>query len=221
MQNDLLTRAGRLEAYASQDPTNAALLHDLATTYHGAGHHEQALEVLDRVQSVGDAASPALDALRGQVLLALGRWDDASDLFAKALQVQPDSAPLLFNLAYAVWASEKDPRRAVSLFERAVGLDGSNLRFRHHLALALEAAGDPDGAIAALEQALAMNRGTSDRWPCWAAWSLMPGTLTPQQSSRAAASRRIPARPLDGSSRARWPSFRWMHSPRREPEASS
>ena len=157
MQNDLLTRAGRLEAYASQDPTNAALLHDLATTYHGAGHHEQALEVLDRVQSVGDAASPALDALRGQVLLALGRWDDASDLFAKALQVQPDSAPLLFNLAYAVWASEKDPRRAVSLFERAVGLDGSNLRFRHHLALALEAAGDPDGAIAALEQALAID----------------------------------------------------------------
>jgi len=161
MRSDLLDRAQRLQRYAVQDPTNLALLRDLASTLHAAGEHAQALEVLDRIDALsGEPSSGA--ALRGQVLLALGRWGDAQALFESARRQQPESAALAFNLAYALWASEKDGARAIELFADAVRLEPDNPRFRYYLALALEASGDANAARQALEKAIEIDPGHFD-----------------------------------------------------------
>lgn len=152
MQEDLLTRAQRLERFALQDPANWPLRLDLAQTYHRAGLHPSALEVLDRPA----AAEPPPDvaSLRGQLLLAMGRWSDATALYEAAQAQQPESAAIAFNLAYAVWASEADPARAVTLLRRAVALDPNQLAAYRHLASALEATSDLPAARQALDQAL-------------------------------------------------------------------
>jgi tetratricopeptide (TPR) repeat protein len=147
-RDELMDRASRLERFVDQDPSNPTLLHDLATTYHLAGEQGLALAALERWHGL---AIPALDALRGQILLASGRWRDAEHLFEAALINAPHSAALAFNLGYAVWASGEEPGRAATLFQRAAQLDGGNAGFHYHHAMALEA----DGNVAAAEVALA------------------------------------------------------------------
>ena len=161
MQSDLLARARKLEGYAAQDPGNLSLLRDLAQTYHRAGEHQRALDVLDGSPDVAEAPAPWA-ALRGQLLLALGRWDDAARLFEKALQQQPDSSALLFNLGYATWASDSDPDLAIERLSRAAQAEPTNARFRHQLALALESAGDVDAAMQALRETLAIEPDHAD-----------------------------------------------------------
>jgi tetratricopeptide (TPR) repeat protein len=156
MQSDLLERSQRLRAYAAQDPTNLALLRDLASTLHAAGEHGQALEVLDRIGET-EGASSTVAALRGQVLLALGRWDQAAAVFEAGLLAQPDSAAVAFNLGYALWAAGTSPARAVELFRRAAQIEPANARFHYHLALALEAHDDPQGARRSLHEALVID----------------------------------------------------------------
>lgn len=152
MHEDLLTRAQRLERFALQDPANWPLRLDLAQTYHGAGLHPAALEVLDR-PSVAEPPAEAT-SLRGQLLLAMGRWDEAIALYEAAQAQQPESAAIAFNLAYGVWASEADPVRAAALFRRALVLDPSQIAGYRYLAFALEATNDLAAARQALEQAL-------------------------------------------------------------------
>jgi tetratricopeptide (TPR) repeat protein len=145
---ELLARAQRLEAFAARDPGNADLLRDLADTYHQAGDHERALQALDR------AGRGAPDApLRGRLLLALGRWDDAARLFDEALQREPASAALWFNLGYALWAAGEAPQRAVQCLARAAELSPQDPQVLRHLALAQEAAGDPAAAVATVSAA--------------------------------------------------------------------
>jgi cytochrome c-type biogenesis protein CcmH/NrfG len=148
---ELMARAARLEGYAALDRDNAALQLDLAQTYHRAGEHERALQVID--------ASPAgagNAALRGQLLLALGRWHEAELLFEAALRDAPDSPALLFNLGYSVWAAGDRPARAAELFRQATLHDPQSVQAHCHLALALEAQADAAGADAALAQALTL-----------------------------------------------------------------
>ncbi|HWH83902.1 MAG TPA: tetratricopeptide repeat protein [Burkholderiaceae bacterium] len=156
MQSDLLNRAERLQGYAAQDPTNLALLRDLAATWHAAGEHQRALDALDRAEAAPGGPS-ALAPLRGPVLLALGRWQEAAAIFENALRTQPDSAALAFNLGYAVWASEQDPTRAVELFRQAARIEPGDARLRFYLALALESAADLDAARQSLDAALAID----------------------------------------------------------------
>jgi tetratricopeptide (TPR) repeat protein len=98
--------------------------------------------------------------LRGQLLLALGRWDEASRLFEAALDDEPDLAALWFNLGYALWAGGGAPPRAVQCLARAAELEPTNPRIRRHLALAQEAAGDLPAALRTL--AAAVETGTAD-----------------------------------------------------------
>lgn len=153
MPHELMERAARLEGFAAQDPNNSTLLLDLAGTYHLAGKHALALATLDRWTEPADSQ---LSDLRGQVLLALGRWQDAEQLFEAALAGAPDSPALAFNLGYAAWASGKDRHRAVKLLWRATQLEPSNVHFHYHHAMALEVCGDSAGAGVALDQGLSV-----------------------------------------------------------------
>lgn len=153
MHEQLMTRAERLEGYAQSDPSNAALLLDLAETYHHAGAHDRALAVLDRV---ADADRAAGVALRGQVLMAMARWDDAAALYEEALGRDPANPALLFNFGYALMGADRDAARASALLTQAAQLDPRDVRVARWQALALDAVGDAEGARAAAQRAVAI-----------------------------------------------------------------
>lgn len=157
MSSELSMRARRLEAFAQQDPHNLTLLRDLAETYHAAGEHERALEVVDRAIGIDGDGTQAWDALRGQLLLALGRWAAAAQLFEDALAKDPTSAALAFNLAYARWAEGRRPEAAVALLRRAAELNPSDPNVSHYLAVALEESGQPDQAQHVLDRVLQLD----------------------------------------------------------------
>jgi tetratricopeptide (TPR) repeat protein len=153
MHEQLMTRAERLEGFALGDPSNAALLLDLAETYHHAGAHDRALAALDRL---ADADRAAGVALRGQVLMAMARWDDAATLYEEALGRDPVNPALLFNLGYALMGADRNAARASALLTQAAELDPRDVRVARWQALALDAAGDAEGARAAAERAVAI-----------------------------------------------------------------
>src|SRR4051812_4084815 len=109
MHDELLARAERLERFAQLDPGNQALRLDLARTYHQAGHHEMALGVLDGAAATLRDTGPL--PLRGELLLALGRWPEAIAFYREAATGEPDSAAVAFNLAFASWASGAVPEQ--------------------------------------------------------------------------------------------------------------
>jgi tetratricopeptide (TPR) repeat protein len=151
MNEELIARAERLEAFSLSDPSNAALLLDLACTYHSAGRHESALATLDKLSTADRAAG---SALRGQALMALSRWDAAMALYESALLIDPDNAALHFNLGYAVLGAGGESTRAVEAFTRAAELEPGNARVARWQALALDEAGDPGAARTAAERAI-------------------------------------------------------------------
>lgn len=150
MHNDLLARASRLEAFAVRDPGNTQLLRDLAQTYHQGGDHAKALQVLERI----DPSDQADEPLRGQLLLALGIWDEAAHLFEHALRREPASAALWFNRGYALWAAGADLAEAASCLAKAAQLSPEDPRIRRHLALAYDSAGELERALQTLTTAL-------------------------------------------------------------------
>jgi tetratricopeptide (TPR) repeat protein len=153
MRAQTMTRADRLEGFAQRDPSNTTLLLDLAEACHQAGEHERALLALDRLPQPDRAAG---QALRGQVLLALARWDEAAALYDNALLGAPSNPALLFNLAYALMGADRDAMRASALLAQAAQFDPSNVRIARWQALALDALGDAEGARAAAQRAVAL-----------------------------------------------------------------
>ena len=153
MTTDLIARAERLAGFAAQDPDNAALLLDLAATRHQAGQHGHALAALNRASSV-EPGLGGLAPLRGQVLLALGQWDEAQAVFEAALAAEPGSAALLFNTGYSAWAAGHDLDRAAALMGQASDLDPGDPRLKYFAALAYDEVGAPTKARSLLAQAL-------------------------------------------------------------------
>jgi len=101
---------------------------------------------LDRFQDRVAAAKKAADA---------GRLDEARDAYAGAIALSPDLAFLHRDLGL-VEARRKNLAEAQRHLQRAVTLDPADDRALTGLADVLEARGDLEGAIGALERALAV-----------------------------------------------------------------
>jgi tetratricopeptide (TPR) repeat protein len=152
MHDELLARAQRLERFAQMDPGNQALRLDLARTYHLAGEHAAALGVLDGAGPEAKQGRPL--PLRGELLLALGRWEEAIAFYRQAGESEPGSGAIAFNLAYATWASGAEPEQTIALFRAAVKLDPANARAWRLLATVLSDAGETLSAVQTIEQVL-------------------------------------------------------------------
>ena len=104
---------------------------------------------------------------------------EALALFDKALAIDPDWVPALLGYATVMlidvgegWV--RPPERAARLdqakaaVERAIKLDPGNYLAHQVLGDVQRLRGDPDGALAALERALALNPTPHGRMPSWA-----------------------------------------------------
>jgi tetratricopeptide (TPR) repeat protein len=89
-------------------------------------------------------------------LLALGRWQEATEALTKAVAADGNAAPLLFNLGYAELGAGAAQQAAAHL-RRAVELKQDDPRLYYYLAFAWDELQEGDRAEQALAQALALN----------------------------------------------------------------
>lgn len=136
------------------DPDQPRALHFCGLLIAQLGRLEDAARLLRRAIAVAPAAAEP-PANLGKILRALGRADEAAPAFAQALALRPDFAEAWDGLGHAN-RERGDANAAALAFGRAVGC-GGGAGSAYHRAMALDAAGRPVEALAALEQAAALD----------------------------------------------------------------
>ena len=134
-------------------PGHGAAIHLLALISHQRGDHFTALREIERAIAI-DNAVPLYHFNRGNVLLALGRPDEACMAFNAALVIKPDYAAARYNHAKSL-AQLQRYAEAISAF-RPLPADLPGLR--HDLAMALlgEAARHGGDENALLDEAIGL-----------------------------------------------------------------
>src|SRR3546814_2084856 len=91
---------------------------NLAVTQYGLGQNEKALQTLDRFLSETKSDKPEAQTLRGGVLMALERYDEAGKFYDALLAAQPDDKSIRMN-AVAAYQQSNQPDKAVALLAAA------------------------------------------------------------------------------------------------------
>ena len=128
-----------------------------AYAHHREGRQAEAAAIYRQVLEISPEEVNALSFL-GAILLAGGQLDDAEALFEKLRSIQPRDAFALHNLGRIRQARDRD-REAVDLFAEAVRAKNDLAPIFNDLAVSLNRLGRREEALAALDQALAIDPG--------------------------------------------------------------
>ncbi len=127
-------------------PDNRAALMETARDSIAAGQGFFALDPLKRLQ-VGDPRDWQVWSLMGVAYEQVGRTEEAEACWRQALDLSPDNAGVLSNLAMH-FAAKGDRTQAETLLRRAAAAPGATLQVRQNLALVLGL----EGKLAEAEQ---------------------------------------------------------------------
>ncbi|MFV8835503.1 tetratricopeptide repeat protein [Aquisalimonas sp. APHAB1-3] len=147
----------RLQRAQETNPSEQGAL-TLAQGYQQAGRQDDAHEVLeDWYREVDGGMSMTGRHLLAALRLEVDDTPGAIELYEDMLAEDPDDPVMLNNLAWAL--RESDPKRAVTLAERAAGIAPGMADIDHTLAVALHQAGDHRRALELMEEVV----GRDDR----------------------------------------------------------
>ena len=116
--------------------------------------YDAALKTL--AASHSDAFAPRFDDLKGDVLLAQGKAEEARERVLRQVELAPKS-PLLQNLLGQLWLTAKDWAQAEKAFKTAIELDSSPIAPYLSLAQLYYQTGKIEQSIAEYETVLAKN----------------------------------------------------------------
>lgn len=125
-----------------------------------SGNLDAALQAFQAAAAANPGDPRALNNL-GQVLVRLGRAQDAVPYFDRAVQLEPDSWPYQFNRARA-YAQLKEWGPAIAGYHQAAQIFPTDYATQYNLAKALQASGNVNAAVSAYEKAIALAPGQSD-----------------------------------------------------------
>jgi tetratricopeptide (TPR) repeat protein len=94
------------------------VMYNLAVTQYGLGQNDKALQTLDRFLSETKSDKPEAQKLRGGILVALERYDEAGKLSDGLLAAHPDDKGIRMN-AVAAYQQANQPDKAVALLADA------------------------------------------------------------------------------------------------------
>ncbi len=160
-----------LEPLLQEVPEANLYHHSLGMAYRGLGNLEKAKEHLAQRGKVGlQPLDPLLDSLadlkrgervyllRGRMAFNAGRYVEAAEAFATAVEAKPDSVRARVNLASSL-ALAGDPQRAITQFREALNLEPDNATAHFNLGSLLARGGDEVAAVEHLRAAIVANPG--------------------------------------------------------------
>lgn len=122
----------------------------------GTDRVEDAFEGLDSAQRIAGTRDPEVLMDRAELLTATGEPREAVDIYDRVLELYPNSFRAHLGLGLAT--SQLDQLdRAEQAWRTAADLAPGDARARVNLGILYERRGDPDAALAAFEQALAID----------------------------------------------------------------
>ncbi|MBK1634252.1 tetratricopeptide repeat-containing sulfotransferase family protein [Rhodovulum adriaticum] len=124
------------------------------------GAAAEGLPHLRRAVALAPKSAPALIAL-GHALTRLGLTEEAVEVLGRAARHQPKSPEPQAQLGHA-HLKARDFAAAAKAFKRAVALGDTRVATLEALAQALDGAGDPEGALAAHDKAVAVAPDRAD-----------------------------------------------------------
>lgn len=149
----------RAEDFQGAEPWRGMARHSIDA--YMRGDYQAALEALTGVPS--DIREPRLFAYRAQLLLGVGRVDEASKDIGQALNLRPnDSDALALQSIIAVVQNDKE--RALGIAQKAVSTDSKSAAALTALSYAQQASIDLEGARKSLQQAVQANPDNALAW---------------------------------------------------------
>jgi tetratricopeptide (TPR) repeat protein len=139
-----------LETLLEHDPKARGLHYTLGCLYIEGRQYDKALEQLNAEMSL-DAPYPRTYFQLGHVYVALEKPAQALPLFRKAIQVEPESASLVWVDIGRAYRALNQADKAASSFEKAIELGERNASVYYQLAMAAKSAGDSKRSREALE----------------------------------------------------------------------
>ena len=139
-----------LEKLLEHDPKIRGLHYTLGCLYIEGRQYDKALKQLDAEMSL-DAPYPRTYFQLGHVYVALEKPAQAIPLLRKAIQVEPESASLVWVDIGRAHRALNQADQAVSSFEKAIELGERNASVYYQLAMAAKSAGDSKRSREALE----------------------------------------------------------------------
>ena len=124
---------------------------DLAAALIHTGRAASAMAQLDLALEQTPARRPAIEQLRGEAQLALGRTDQAVAQFQKNLQAAPSADT--WNSLGSAYATKNDFTNAERAYREAIRLDPKSYDARMNLCAMLSRAGRNDEALASVREA--------------------------------------------------------------------
>jgi len=140
------------------DNAGAAESLEAAVARYRAGDSQEAIALLDAVPESERTAGFSM--IRAQLLLTVGRLDDAQPEMDRVLAVQPDNAQALALESIAALV-HNDKRRALEIAARAVRLEPGSPSTWIALAYAQQASFDMESAIGSARAAVARTPGSA------------------------------------------------------------
>ena len=107
-----------LAANGLDNNNHYTVMFNLAVTQYGLGQNEQALQTVDRFLSETKSDKPEAQTLRGGILMALERYDEAGKFYDALLAAHPDDKSIRMN-AVAAYQQSNQPDKAVALLAAA------------------------------------------------------------------------------------------------------
>jgi tetratricopeptide (TPR) repeat protein len=126
------------------------------------GKHAQALDYIDTALRT-NADSAAAHNIRGNVLAAQKRFDEAAASFEAAIALEPDSPISLTNLGNALHELRRFDG-AIAVYDRALAIDPDDAEACYNRACALQGLQRLDEAVAGYDRAIALRPDQAEAW---------------------------------------------------------
>lgn len=153
-QEEALDSFRRAVALAPDDPEAH---NNLGNALHALRNYDAALASYRQALGLFPEFVDAHNNL-GNVLHELERLDEAEESYRRALALDPENTDACNNLGL-VCQDRAQFREAAALYRRALGIDETCANVHSNLGLALNAACEPDAALAHFDRYLALTRG--------------------------------------------------------------
>ncbi|MBT3556944.1 MAG: tetratricopeptide repeat protein [Rhodospirillales bacterium] len=165
-QGQILKSEEKFRSALSYAPNFIEAIGNLGLVTRFLGKHDEALQLLQRAASAGGVTAKVLEALANEFLFH-SQPHAARDVLSKLVSEQTGN-PVTLALLGRAMADCGDMVEAELLWSRAQAIDPNYVEPEASRARSLQSKGDIDGAVAALERALAIDPGHALSLFSWA-----------------------------------------------------